>query len=371
MTLKTLRRLLKACFLFSSLCCGFALADSQNIVNFMNWAVWIDPRVIDGFQQQTGVTVNQTFFSDENMLKAKLLAQNNGLDVVVPTLNDMQQEIPMGLFQPLDKSKIPNYKNLNPALMKITASIDPGNKYGVIYDWGTMGIGYNVDLIKKILGPNVKIDDWKYVFDPKYLSKLQGCGVAYYDTYSTIFGLTLFYLGRNPNSTNLADFQYATDYLMGIRKYLTYFSNSNYMFDLASGNLCMVLGYSGDVFRAQTYAKATGKNINIQFVIPKQGTQIVFDMMAIPKNAPNAENAYKFINYLLQAKEAGWTANFIFAPGAVLGEDKYYNETMKGPIANPSQEFINTKLFNINLPPPSINQEVNRLWLEVRYGIKE
>ncbi len=337
----------------------------------MNWAVWIDPNVINDFQNTTGITVNQTFFSDENMLKAKLLAQNNGLDVVVPTLNDMQQEIPMGLFQPLDKSRLPNYKNINPALLKITSSIDPGNQYGVIYDWGTMGIGYNVDMIKKVLGPNVKIDDWKYVFDPQYLSKLKGCGVAYYDTYSTIYGLTLFYLGLNPNSTNLADFQTATNYLMGIRKYLTYFSNSNYMFDLASGNLCMVLGYSGDVFRAQTYAKESGHNIDIQFVIPKQGTEIVFDMLAIPKNAPHPDAAYQFINYLLSPRPASQIANYIFAPGAIMGESAYYNDTLNNPIANPPASFINTKLFNINLPPPSINQDVNRMWLEVRYGVKE
>lgn len=366
-----MRRLLTSCFLASILLCGQLWADAQNVVNFMNWAVWIDPAVIDAFQKETGITVNQTYFSDENMLKAKLLAQNNGLDLVVPTLNDMQQEIPMGLFQPLDKSKIPNYKNLDPALMKLAAAIDPGNTYGIIYDWGTMGIGYNVNAIKKALGPDVQIDDWKYIFDPKYLSKLQNCGVAYYDTYSSIFGLTLFYLGRNPNSTNLADFEYATNYLMGIRKYLTYFSNSNYMFDLASGNLCMVLGYSGDVFRAQKYAQESGKNINIQFVIPKQGTQIVFDMLAIPKNAPHADAAYQFINYLLQPEQAALTANFIFAPGAVTGESQYYNLILQSPITNPSQDFINTKLFNINLPPPSINQDVNRLWLEVRYGIKE
>lgn len=341
------------------------------MLNFMNWALWIDPAVITSFQAETGITVNQTFFSDENMLKAKLLAQNNGLDLVVPTLNDMQQEIPMGLFQPLDRSKIPNLKNANPALMKIAAAVDPNNTYGVIYDWGTMGIGYNVDMIKKVLGPNVKIDDWKYIFDPRYLSKLQSCGVAYYDTYSTIFGLTLFYLGKNPNSTNLADFQVATRYLMGIRQYLTYFSNSNYMFDLASGNLCMVLGYSGDVFRAQTYAKDIGKNVNIQFVIPKQGTQIVFDMLAIPKNAPHPAAAYQFINYVLQAKPAALIANYIYAPNSVNAAAPYFNSILQNPVANPPQSFINSKLFNINLPPPAINQDVNRLWLEVRYGIKE
>ena len=369
--MKSLLTLLRLALCSVCLAPSLSYAADNKTLNLMNWAVWIDPTVISGFEAETGINVNQTFFSDQNMLKAKLLAQNNGLDLVIPTLNDMQQEIAMGLFQPLDKSKIPNYKNLSPALMQIAAEVDPGNKYGVIYDWGTMGIGYNVDMIKKILGPDVEIDDWKFVFDPKYLSKLQGCGIAYYDTYSTIYGLTLFYLGRNPNSKNVADFQYATDYLMGIRKYLTYFSNSNYMFDLASGNLCMVLGYSGDVLRAQTYAKEAGKNINIKFVIPKQGTQIVFDMMAIPGDAPHPDTAYKFINYVLEPKQAAKIANYIFAPGAVKGESQYYNDVLQTPVATPSEAFIKQKLFNINLPPPSINQDVNRLWLEVRYGIKE
>ena len=143
------------------------------------------------------------------------------------------------------------------------------------------------------------------------------------------------------------------------------------MFDLASGNLCMVLGYSVDVFRAQTYAKASGHNINIQFVIPKEGTEIVFDMLAIPKNAPHPEAAYQFINYLLQPKEAALIANYIFAPGAIMNEAAYYNDILKNPMANPPQSFINEKLFNINLPPPAINQDVNRMWLEVRYGVKE
>lgn len=359
-----------SCFLlFCTL--GLCFGDSANQVNFLNWAIWINPDVVTQFQNQTGITVNQTYFSDEDMLKARLLQKNNGLDLVVPTLRDMQVEMQAGLFQPLNKSKLPNYKNVSPALLAKAASIDPGNKYGLIYDWGTIGIGYNVDMVKKILGHRVNIDDWQYALDPRYLSKLQQCGISYYDTPLIIYGITLHYLGLNPNSTRLQDYVTATQYLLGIRKYLTYFSNSNYIFDLASGNLCMVIGYSGDVLRAQNYAKAAGKNIDIKFVIPKSGAPIEFDMMAIPKDAPHLAATYTFINALLDPKNAAMTSNTIFAPNEIPTSKPYLNSVLMDPNATPSDQMIATKLFAIGTPPPAVNQAVTDLWLEVRYGIKE
>ena len=362
------RILLSLLFLCTSCLC---FGDSAKQVNFLNWALWISPQVVTQFQDQTGITVNQTYFSDEDMLKARLLQRNNGLDLVVPTLRDMQVEIEAGLFQPLDKRKLPNYKNINPALLAKAASIDPGNQYGLIYDWGTIGIGYNVDMIHKILGPNVTVDDWKYAMDPRYLSKLQQCGVSYYDTPLIIYGITLHYLGLNPNSTRLQDYTTATQYLLGIRKYLTYFSNSNYIFDLASGNLCMVIGYSGDVLRAQHYAQSAGNTVHIQFVIPKSGAPIEFDMMAIPKDAPHVAATYTFINALLVPKNAALTSNTIFAPNAIPASTPYLNPILMDPNATPSTQMIQTKLFAIGTPPPAVNQAVTDLWLEVRYGIKE
>ncbi len=353
-------------------CLGnIACADSPDQVNFLNWAMWIDPSIITQFQQSTGIQVNQTFFSDEDMLKARLLQKNNGLDLVVPTLRDMQIEIQAGLFQPLDKSQIPNYKNLSPSLLKKTATVDPGNKYGIIYDWGTIGIGYNVDAVRKALGPNVNIDDWQFALNPKYLAKLQSCGVSFYDTPLIIYGITLHYLGLNPNSTNVADFQTATDYLLNIRPYLTYFSNSNYIFDLASGNLCMVIGYSGDIVRAQQFANAAHNNIHIRYVIPKSGAPIEIDMMAIPADAPHPAATYKLINTLLQAKNAAATSNIIFAPNEVPASKPYLNPIFQSPEVYPSDQIIDQQLFTILTPPPLVMQQVTNMWLEVRYGIKE
>jgi putrescine transport system substrate-binding protein len=336
----------------------------------MNWAIWIAPSVITSFQAKTGITVNQSYFSDEDFLKAKLLERNNGLDLVVPTLRDLQLETQAQLFQPLDKSKLPNYKNIDPKLLAITATVDPGNKYGLIYDWGTIGIGYNVDSVRKILGPDFVIDDWNDVLDPKYLSKLQRCGVSFYDTSLIIYGITLFYLGMNPNSQNLADYVKATQYLMNIRKYLTYFSNSNYIYDLASGNLCVVIGYSGDVLRAQQFANNAGKNIHIKYIIPKSGAPIEFDMLAIPRDAPHVAATYKFINYLLEPKNAALTSNYIFAPNQIPASKPYLNKVLLDPNASPSEEEMK-KLFAIKAPPPDLNQQISAMWLEVRYGIKE
>ena len=363
------RRILS--LLASLLFCGTVAANSdQNQVNFMSWAIWIDPSIITNFQQQTGITVSQSYFSDEDFLKAKLLGKNNGLDLVMPTLRDLQLENEAGLYQPLDKSKLPNYVNISKALLAKTAIADPGNKYGLIYDWGTIGIGYNVDMVKKILGPNVKLDDWQFLLDPKYLSKLQQCGVSYYDTSLIIYGITLFYLGMNPNSTNIDDYAKATHYLVGLRKYITYFSNSNYIYDLASGNLCAVIGYSGDILRAQNYAKLAGNNIHIKYVIPKSGAPIEFDMLAIPKDANNLNATYAFMNYLLEPKNQALISNYIFAPNSVPASAPYLNSVFNDPNAAPPPNVV-AKLFPVLTPPPDINQAVSNMWLEVRYGIKE
>lgn len=367
--MKRVRQALQTSVLSCLISLGFA--DSSQQVNFLNWALWIDPSVVSNFEASTGITVNQTYFSDEDMLKARLLQRNNGLDLVVPTLRDMQIEIQAGLFQPLDKSKIKHYNSINKTLLKKAAQFDPGNKYGIIYDWASMGIGYNEDMVKKILGPNVKIDDWKYALDPQYLSKLQQCGVSFYDTSLVIFAITLDYLGLNPNSTNIADYQTATDYLLKIRPYLTYFSNSNYIFDLASGNLCLVIGDSGDILRAQKFAEAAGNHVHIKYVIPKSGAPLEIDMLAIPKDAPHVEATYAFINALMDPKNAAATSNYIFIPNQIPASTPYLNPILRTPTATPTDEMIEKDFYLVGTPPPAVNQAVTDMWLEVRYDIKE
>lgn len=298
------------------------------------------------------------------------MTTNNGYDLVVPSLAEMQQELQAGLFRPLTKSEIPNLKYLDPTLQAKIAKVDPNNNYGIVYSWGTIGIGYNVDMIHKILGPNVNPDDWKYVLDPKYLSKLQQCGVAYIDMPYHVYGITLFYLGLNPNSNRLSDYITATNYLMNIRKYLTYFSNSNYIYDLASGNLCIVMGYSGDVMHAVHFANEVNKGIHIKYVIPKSGAPIWFDMLAIPKNAPHPDATMAFINYLLEPKIAAEQSNFLYQPNPIPASKPYLIPILQDPNVTPTPAIM-AKLFEIRIPSGQLSTDMNTMWLQVRYGLKE
>ncbi|MDF2939613.1 MAG: bacterial extracellular solute-binding family protein [Gammaproteobacteria bacterium] len=345
-----------------------AYADDSSTVNFYNWGEYIDPSLVPAFEQQTGITVNQNYFDSDSTLKAKLLTGHTGYDLVVPE-GAFSQEIQAGLFLPLDKSKIPNYKLLSPAIMKKMAVMDPGNVYGIAYSWGTIGIAYNVDKIRQILGPDAPVNNWEILLDPKYLSKLQGCGISYLDDPVLVYGVTLHYLGMNPNSTNPEDFIKATNYLMGNRQYLTYFSNSSYIFDLAGGNLCLSMAYSGDAMRARNYALQAHNGVNIKFVIPQGGAPIWFDVMAIPKGAPHIEATYKFINYLLDPKNQAVLSNYLFQPNATPASEPYLNSIMQDPNVTPPDNIID-KLFIVQVPPPKIEEVVSKLWLQVRYGIR-
>ncbi|MDF2530175.1 MAG: extracellular solute-binding protein family 1, partial [Gammaproteobacteria bacterium] len=244
-----------------------------------------------------------------------------------------------------------------------------GNVYGIDYSWGTIGIAYNVQKIRQILGPNAPVDNWDLLLSPKYLSKLQQCGVSFLDDPVLVYGITLHYLGMNPNSTDPQDYMKATDYLMGIRQNLTYFSNSSYIFDLAGGNLCMSMAYSGDAMRARNYALQAHNGVDIQFVIPKGGAPIWFDIMAIPKGAPHPEATYKFINYLLDPKNQATLSNYLFQPNATPSSKPYLHPILQDPNVTPPDSVI-SQLFIVQVPPPKLAEVVSKLWLQVRYGIR-
>lgn len=358
------------CLIGLALGISTAYADNPNTVNFYNWGEYIEPSLVPTFEKQTGITVNQNYFDSDATLKAKLLTGNTGYDIVVPE-GAFRQEIQAGLFLPIDKSQIPNYKLLSPAIYKKMAQMDPGNIYGIDYSWGTIGIGINVDKVKQILGPNAPVNSWDLLLNPKYLSKLQenGCGISFLDDPVLVYGITLHYLGLNPNSTNPEDYIKATNYLMGIRQYFTYFSNSSYIFDLAGGNLCLSMGYSGDVMRARNFAIQAHNGINISYIIPQGGAPMWFDIMAIPKDAPHPEAAYKFINYLLEPKNQAILSNYLFQPNATPSSGPYLTSIMQDPNVTPPDNVIN-QLFIVQVPPPKIEELVSKLWLQVRYGIR-
>jgi putrescine transport system substrate-binding protein len=344
-----------------------ALASDRQIT-LINWASYMPPEVIQNYKAQTGIDVIQTYYSGADMLKGMLMAGNTQYDLAVPALVDMEQEIQAGLYLPLDKSLIPNLKNVNPDLYKISARIDKGNTYGIIYSYGTTGIAYNIDKIHEILGPDVQIDSWKFLFDPKYLSKLSKCGVSFLDDPTQTLGITLLYLGLDPNTQREEDYQKATQYLMTLRPYLTYFNNDIYMQDMANGNICIAMAYSGDTLRIMQAAKQANDKVHVEYVVPQEGSAIFFDMMVVPKHAAHPEEAMKFINYLLEPKVMAQISNYLGQPNAVPASTPYLIPELNSPRFTPNQS-VAPRLVSLHDPTFAMNTFVSNSWFQVRYGV--
>ncbi len=268
---------------------GVALATGQSahVVNVYNWSDYINPQVLEQFTKETGIKVVYDTFDANETLETKLLAGRSGYDVVVPTAYFLERQIMAGVFQKLDKSKLPNLVNVWPEITKRLSAYDPGNQYGVNYMWGTTGIGYNVKAVRARLGPNTKVDSWDVVFKPELLSKFKDCGVHMLDSADDILPAALHYLGLNPNSTKPEDLARAAELMLKVRPYVRKFHSSEYLNALASGEICLVVGWSGDIKQAKNRALEAKNGIEIGYAIPKEGAQMWFDNLAIPKDAPH------------------------------------------------------------------------------------
>ncbi|RRJ82880.1 polyamine ABC transporter substrate-binding protein [Aestuariirhabdus litorea] len=288
------------------------LAWAEAQVNVYNWNDYIAEDTIANFEARTGIKVVYDLFDANEVLEAKLLTGNSGYDLVVPSDNFMAKQIQAGIYLPLDKSKIPNLKNLNPKLMAELAEVtDPGNRYGVPYLWGTTGLGYNVDKVKAVLGDDAPVDSWALVFEPRYMEKLAGCGVSFMDSPAEMMPLALTYLGLDPNSLSAGDYEKAAALMQSVRPYITYFHSSKYITDLANGDTCVAVGWSGDVLQAADRAEEAGNGVNVAYSIPLEGAPIWFDLLGIPKDAPNADNAHRLINYLLEPEVMAGIVNYV------------------------------------------------------------
>ena len=279
-------------------------------VTVFNWDNYFAPTAFADFHKATGITANLSVYDSEEMMDAKVMAGNTGYDVVVTNAEPfMATEVQAGAYQVLDRSKIPNWKNLDPDLMAILTKADPGNQHAVIYDWGTIGLGYNVDMVKKYL-PNVPTDSWALLFDPKNAKALQKCGINIIDSAAIITPIALKYLGLNPDSQNPADLKKVAELLKGIRPYMKTISQTTWLTDLATGSLCLSVGWNGDVLQTSNRAKAAKNGITIDYLLPKEGSIIWFDTYAMPKTAPDAEAGYAFINYMLSPEAAASNSNY-------------------------------------------------------------
>ncbi|AZD32461.1 Putrescine ABC transporter putrescine-binding protein PotF [Pseudomonas chlororaphis] len=336
-------------------------------VHIYNWSDYIGQSTLADFEKATGIKPLYDVFDSNETLEGKLLAGRTGYDVVVPSNHFLGKQIKAGAFQKLDKAQLPNYSNLDPVLLKRLEKNDPGNQYAVPYLWGTNGIGYNVEKVKAALGVD-KIDSWAMLFEPENIKKLSSCGVAFLDSADEMLPAVLNYMGLDPNSQNPDDYKKAEAKLLAVRPYVTYFNSSKYISDLANGEICVAAGFSGDVFQAKARAAEAGKGIEIAYVIPKEGGNLWFDMLAIPKDAGNVKQAHAFINYLLKPEVIAQVSDSVgYAnPNPKAGE-LMDQSVRKDEAVYPPQEIVDKLYVNSELPP-KIQRLMTRSWTKVKSG---
>ncbi|MFL6972815.1 MAG: polyamine ABC transporter substrate-binding protein [Xanthobacteraceae bacterium] len=340
----------------------------QKRVNFYNWSDYIDPAVLKDFTRETGIEVTYDTFDANEILETKLLAGKSGYDVVVPTAYFLERQIKAGVFHKLDKSKLPNLANAWPDIAKRLAAYDPGNQYAVNYMWGTTGIGYNVNKARDILGPDFKIDSWELVFNADNLAKFKDCGVYMLDSSDDIFPAALNYLGLNPNSKDAADLQKAADLVTKVRPSVRKFHSSEYLNALAGGEICLVVGWSGDVKQAQKRATEAKTGIEIGYSIPKEGAQMFFDNLAIPKDAKNPDAAHALIDYLLRPEIAARNSAYVSYANGNLASQKFISKAvLDDPSIYPDAATMQ-RLYTITPQDQKTLRLTNRLWTKVKTG---
>jgi putrescine transport system substrate-binding protein len=345
-----------------------ASAQGERVVNVYNWSDYIDPGVLEDFTKETGIKVKYDTFDTNDMLETKLLAGRTGYDVVVPTAYFLARQIKAGVFQKLDKSKLPNLGNQWDEIAKRLATYDPGNEYAVNYMWGTTGIGYNVAKVKELLGLDARIDSWDVVFKPEILAKFKDCGVHFLDSSDDVFAAALRYLKLDPNSKAPADFEKAAELLMKVRGFVRKFHSSEYLNAIASGEICLVLGYSGDIKQAQKRAVEAKNGIEIGYAIPKEGAQLWFDNLAIPKDARNVAEAHAFIDFLLRPQVAARNSNVIsYANGNAASRPFVDKAIIEDKTVYPDEATMAT-LYTISSHDQQTQRLMNRLWTRVKTG---
>jgi len=340
----------------------------QRVVNIYNWSDYTAPGVVEDFSKETGIKVRYDTFDSNDTLETKLLAGKSGYDVVVPTAYFLERQIKAGVFQKLDKAKLPNLANMWPEISQRLAAYDPGNQYAVNYMWGTIGIGYNARKARDVLGAERKIDSWDIVFKPENLAKFKDCGVHLLDSSDDILSAALQYLGLDPNSTIEADLQKAADLMMKIRPYVRKFHSSEYINALASGEICLVVGFSGDVKQAQKRAQEAKNGVDIAYAIPADGAQLWFDNVAIPRDARNSDEALAFINYLQKPEVAAKNSNFISYANGNLASQKFIDRAILDDKTIYPDDAVMKRLYTISAHDAKTQRLMNRLWTRIKTG---
>ncbi|MBZ6077130.1 polyamine ABC transporter substrate-binding protein [Microvirga puerhi] len=358
--------------LFVSLVMAFGLATAaaaqERVVNVYNWSDYIDPKALDEFTKATGIKVVYDTYDNNEIVETKLLAGKSGYDIVVPSGPFLQRLIGAKIFQKLDKAKLPNLANQWPEITQRLAVFDPGNQYAVNYMWGTTGIGLNVKKVRDILGNDMPLNTWDLVMKPEYASKLKSCGIYMLDSPEDLFPGILAYLGLNPDSKRNEDLTKAGDALFRIRSYVQKFHSSEYINALANGDICVAVGYSGDIIQARKRAEEAKNGVEVSYVIPREGALMWFDNFAIPSDAKNVAEAHEFINFMLKPEIAAMNTNFVsYASGNLAAKKFVKPEILNDPGIYPDDATFK-RLFTNTAYDERSQRTVTRLWTRVKTG---
>lgn len=345
-----------------------AVAATAEEVRVYNWSDYIDESLLEKFEAETGIKLIYDVFDSNELLETKLLAGGSGYDVVVPTGTFLQRQIAAGAFQPLDRAQLPNHGNLWDVIQKRTDQYDPAGEYSINYMWGTTGIGYNIGKVTEVLGEDAPLDNWDLVFDPANMEKLAECGVHFLDAPTEMIPAALNYLGEDPDSHDPDVIAKAEGVFSAVAPYIQKFHSSEYINALANGDICVAVGWSGDVFLAQLRAVEAENGHEIDYSIPVQGAQMWFDQMAVPADAPNPEAAHKFINFILDAQNAAAATNYVWYASGNFAAQEFIDPDILGyPAVYPDENTL-AKLYTTTPYPAKVQRVVTRLWTKIKSG---
>jgi putrescine transport system substrate-binding protein len=344
-----------------------AASATEKVLNVYNWSDYIQPSVIGDFEKEYGIHVNYDVFDSNEILETKLLTGHTNYDIVAPSGAFLERQIQADIYQKLDKALLPNLANVDPQVARATALYDPGNQYAVDYMWITSGVGYNKAAIRERFA-EAPVDSWRMLLDPAVVAKFSDCGVSILDAPSEVLATVLLYIGRDPNSNSSEDLKAAEQVLHAMRPYVRYVDSSRYIDMLANGDLCLVMGWSGDVKQAHDRAQEAGKGIVLAYTIPREGAIANYDVFAIPADAPHVRNAHLFINFLLRPDIAARSSNFIKYANPVLPDIQPLDPAVRNdPGVYPPAE-VRARLTPERARPPDFQRLLTRMWTRFKTG---
>ncbi|WP_308032952.1 polyamine ABC transporter substrate-binding protein [Neisseria cinerea] len=338
-------------------------------LNIYNWSDYVDPQTLSDFEKDTRLNIRYDYYDSNEALEAKLLTGKSGYDLVVPSVANVGRQIKAGAYQKIDKSLIPNYANIDASLLAMMAEVDPGNEYAVPYFWGINTLAINTQQVKKALGTDkLPENEWDLVFNPAYTRKLKSCGISYFDSAIEQIPLALHYLGKDPNSENPEDIKAAVDMMKTVRPDIKRFTSSGYIDDMATGNLCVAIGYGGDLNIAKTRARESANGVDIKVLVPTTGVGVWVDSLMIPRDAQNVANAHKYINHTLDPKVAAQNGSFVtYAPASLPARELMDAKYTSDASIFPTKELMQ-KSFIVSPKSSDVSRLSVRLWQSLKAG---